>query len=862
LTALFATEFSAEAGQSAAEVVSAEGPSGAVSVVGGTWMHPDALDAVVACAKDAYRNGHRDLARSLLDPYYAELRKLTELPDNLSSGFVAVEAMRNNLLNNVDYYGHRPGWVPRLRLSSNFDLFQRIRSISCELLYYALNMEEKYHSLDNANRLAEELSAAIGNEMEESLRGLRETYTQLAEARIALMQVEASVKLKQASIDNLQKWALQDAVDRVRRQRIYRGVMKTIGGLLKAVPIGQPYLGLGADVVSAAGEFNWNNPDGVPDQIRKTFKSIGDSTDSFLEKNKDLLIKDRVQPLRDRLKLDQEKKDALEKLLPETKGALKAQEDAVAREQANIESKAVRERKRALQDLQGKFGELEQEIKDKAALNALRKHFTDDPEGKRLFDQRQEVLQKVRQLEKEIEQEQEKDRKNPPAVKPERARRLKEAQVELEKLQANLESQEGHLKDAQKATPECARALTTKEEKVKDTLSRLKGMGAGISTFGDGVASLASLSTLGTDDKEVKDLTAMILDTDKKEELQKLLAEFAGFARKQQAALAALRQNQQLITNYVASVTQNPSELNGLSQQRQTVGRALDLRTRRYLKEMQTRARDGLRWSTYNLVMAYRYEYLADVPESFYNFDKVVDQLRQLECTTTDGSGGKAWRLDKAKFKETEDTVVKNEFFGMALELLRRRQSVATQKKNDFVCRLSPEQLEVLHRSGRLVFNLVRDLQKGSFNTIDARIVDVTDVKMKLDTADPQLSLRLTFRHSGESILLGRDERYYYFCAGADDDPISWGFTYNQAGADEDKRVTKDVLVPEQDDLLNKFLTAKDEKDITYREYLPALFSDLTLTLTRGNQWDPDAIKNISQLQFTVSCSQRGEAAR
>jgi hypothetical protein len=70
------------------------------------------------------------------------------------------------------------------------------------------------------------------------------------------------------------------------------------------------------------------------------------------------------------------------------------------------------------------------------------------------------------------------------------------------------------------------------------------------------------------------------------------------------------------------------------------------------------------------------------------------------------------------------------------------------------------------------------------------------------------------------------------------------------------------VLVPEQDDLLNKFLTAKDEKDITYREYLPALFSDLTLTLTRGNQWDPDAIKNISQLQFTVSCSQRGEAAR
>ena len=51
-----------------------DGQGGEAVVEDRGWLEPDVIDAVVACARDAHRNGHRDLARTLLEPYYAQLR--------------------------------------------------------------------------------------------------------------------------------------------------------------------------------------------------------------------------------------------------------------------------------------------------------------------------------------------------------------------------------------------------------------------------------------------------------------------------------------------------------------------------------------------------------------------------------------------------------------------------------------------------------------------------------------------------------------------------------------------------------------------------------------------------------------------
>ncbi len=100
----------------------------------------------------------------------------------------------------------------------------------------------------------------------------------------------------------------------------------------------------------------------------------------------------------------------------------------------------------------------------------------------------------------------------------------------------------------------------------------------------------------------------------------------------------------------------------------------------------------------------------------------------------------------------------------------------------------------------------------------------------------------MTFRHSGESIILGRNERtkqwtYYYFRAAPGDDPIEWGFSYNPAAAEERLRIKKDQKDTERDDLVNRALEAPGGAGgtkIQYREHSPAYFSDITLFLTRG----------------------------
>ncbi|MBV9579660.1 MAG: STAS/SEC14 domain-containing protein [Chloroflexi bacterium] len=83
-----------------------------------------------------------------------------------------------------------------------------------------------------------------------------------------------------------------------------------------------------------------------------------------------------------------------------------------------------------------------------------------------------------------------------------------------------------------------------------------------------------------------------------------------------------------------------------------------------------------------------------------------------------------------------------------------------------------------------------------------------------MESNEPNLNLRIVFRHSGESILHGSDtksnqRKYYDFRAGMYDDAIDC-------------------------------------------EYLPSYFSDIALRLTRGETWEPAAIEKLSRVAFRV----------
>ena len=119
---LSAQAVSAEPGAPAGPRRGQDGPSNPPRSEPRGWLQPEIVDAVVACARDAFRNGHRDLARTLLEPYYSLLQS-DDVDEELQFRAVSIAAIRDNICSNLDYYGNPAGWLPRMRLSSNFDLF-------------------------------------------------------------------------------------------------------------------------------------------------------------------------------------------------------------------------------------------------------------------------------------------------------------------------------------------------------------------------------------------------------------------------------------------------------------------------------------------------------------------------------------------------------------------------------------------------------------------------------------------------------------------------------------------------------------------------------------------------------------------
>lgn len=849
-------------GRDAPERTAEQGPYGGFVCIDNNygWMHPDAIDAVLACAKDAYRNGHREFAASLLDPYYAELKyalkesekistikqpealtiienlQLQELPCKLP----VIEGLRIRLLNNLDFYGNPPGWLPRLNLSSNFDIFQSVRKISSKLLYYALNMEEEYERLDNRSELAGQTQQVLEEEIKISEEQLKSAFTDLTKAIQDLEKVSEFVKEKRGEIEYLQNWALQDAQQRVAEQKIFRGVMKLIGGLMSAIPVGQPYLGLAGNVTSQIGDFNWTKPEEIPNQIVGTLNGISTTTSAFLEDNKDLIVADRVKGLKDNLKGWDKNRATLEENVLQVKGSINLQEKEVQRikdswkannqKEIDENKKILEELKNYLEEEKEYFNLTEKKKKEQIAKIEHLKKWSEQDDIKAIIEYQNGVEQSITLLEESAKKEKK------AALAPNFAK-LKSYKNSV----ARLDQRVKEVKDKRQAA---AAGIKARETKIGKTVDRLQGIAEGIPAITQAVATLVAPTT--KDDPEVIELAESILRSEKKEQYDKLINEFKAQSEIQNAAMSQLGFVQQNISTSVAGITESLMQLNNLSHTRQSLDSGLDLRVKRYIKDMQERARDGLRWAIYNFVMAYRYETLADVNDTLYNLDKMVDAIRKLK-----GVENNTWKLGYDQFDEDEIKVIESEFLSIYIDCIDKRQHKESVRKNKFPVQLTEKHREFLRLNGKLTFNLVRDYDLLSFNDQEARVTDFDGLEMDLVFPDENHNFRVVLKHSGESVILN-DKRYYWFDSG-NDDPISWGFNY--VGK---KEARKDVQNPNSD-LLNKFLRASGEDiDIEYLEYYPSFFGDITLVLNPGREWKADYITKINEISFEVEYMSAG----
>ena len=320
-----------------------------------------------------------------------------------------------------------------------------------------------------------------------------------------------------------------------------------------------------------------------------------------------------------------------------------------------------------------------------------------------------------------------------------------------------------------------------------------------------------------------------------------------------------------------------------------------------------------MQWALYHFVMAFRYEFLMDVPADMLDIDYLIDQI--VKSATLDATGqpikdafGKPLTLETVSaetYAACEERVLKDFLLRIAKALIDRRQIknqpevreisspfplmgaapggavavagglVAAHALMLGVQPALPEDkflkawvartttwLEALRRDRVVWLHPVDDLKMvGDYRTRGARIraVNLREIRLDVPASRPRFEFTLRFIHSGVSLIYDTSEDgtgfdYFYFTKGPNDDSISWNFRCVWDPGERKVTFTPDKTV--EDSMILALMKAKD---LQLKPYQPALYSPLAVKLDYTLSSDPEAFPAISALNFGLQIEHTGD---
>jgi hypothetical protein len=779
------------------------------------WMHPLVVDAVIGYARDAYRAGYREDAEAALERY-ATLLSAKNLPAALIPRRIAVQGMLTNLANNLDYYGNNVGWVPRLNATNSLEFFELDRTNTSRLLYFADTLATKWDMLKRTSEAADRASTALEDEIDIAQDALLKANDDFDEALKDLRVVDADLLEAKRHFQKVYDRISAIAQHHVEVENTVKGMCKLAGGLAKVVPVGQPYLGLAGDIVGELGNFDWTDEDGaftwehVSSNFEGFGKKVGKTIDDFRDTHRDLLIKDQLQP----------GKDSLKRKIKDAKGAMKNLDNDVKDVNAQIDDQWIALRDGELVALRKRIGEIDDQLKVEPEQPALK-------EKKRTFVEELREVAKERLQSARVRLEHELTNKTAELEKKD-ADRKKVLREKVQALEKQRETKQAGI-DKLKTKEE------QREKKANEAFDAMAGIGDGIAKMGAGVSAV--FAKVDADNPKMKALmenvkTSAIFPDDVKKGYFDLLDSLEEIGAKKTRAVSKLLGVQQQIAQHTSTIADGLSDLVALGRQRQALDGVLGIEARQHLQGMRDRAKERLHAYLYEFIKAFQYQYLSDVPASFYNFDTWVDRLVALESVDAEGV---RTMPTLAKIQEIEKQVITSEYLEMARAIVLDRQKRAGASSNSYTCTLNASQLQKLLDKGHLTFNLLDDFDTNATLAMkDARIEDITLTTCTLTLAKGAGSpnLNISFEHSGTSILRDGDGQFWFFQKGATDDPIRWRYVWKPpklVGTKTVDNFEKDT-VDSRDRVLEALLKADE---IKFREHRPGLLSPVTLWINQ-----------------------------
>lgn len=791
------------------------------------WPNHLAIEPALQYARDAYLNGYRDEAREILTCY----RDVIEwVPESGRSAALAGQAteiaiLLTQLKGNLDYYGNPPGWLPRLSLMSNLQLFLEDQKNAVSLLYFSYKLEKSWAQVQNHAQLLKSTRQALSAAITLAKTNYKEGLALFESSRKELDSVQEQVQDLGRRIKALDETITKQAADKAKEQAILTGICGIASGLCKIIPVGQPFLGAAGDAVfQPLARIDLSNPNAAEEAF-KFAGGIGEGIATFVNNNRDDVLA--------------ASDTSFTKKLERIEGNFNATEEEISKINGRIET-----------EFDSKVGDYKANLEKEIA--------TLEEEAKTITDEAKKQQKKAKALSFKEELALYKNRKLDEAVV-----RLRQQLVDADThaltkaerdakdtLLTQVAALQGKKDDLAKNSATLKQKQADQQKFLGEAMTHAARIGQGVSTMAAGLTKL--VVPVDHNGPEVQAIRNNIAESAQyKAQFQGLMDSLDKLGTQKAQLMEGVERAQHTLSESCATISKSLLQSAAIGRQMQTMGNALDLEVKLYARALRQRSEERLRKSLYHVVKSYEYHMLSRVPQDFSQ-TSVIEKIKKLENDKLE-SGQPDQTLTEDDFSKIYETVFKDKFSQLGEKITDTLQRVKPSMDNQYLCTLKPAQLTQLTDTWQLKFRLVEDFGKTSGNpesAVGARIIGIVLKTLDIATADNGLSLDIEFRHSGKHLITDQAGFQYFFQIGkypieaqdgskikkwVSDQPISWRMVYNAAAGSEqitlDKQATEDQIVRH---LLREYTPGTEGDAKTLQEHRPGFTSEITLTLDGG----------------------------
>ncbi|WP_176697757.1 GumC domain-containing protein [Candidatus Nitrospira nitrosa] len=791
------------------------------------WPNHLAIEPALQYARDAYLNGYRDEAREILTCYRDVIEWVPE--DARSAALVGqateIAALLTQLKDNLDYYGNPPGWLPRLSLMSNLQLFLEDQKNAVSLLYFAYKLEKSWAQVQNHAQLLKSTRQALSAAIALAKTNYSEGLALLESSRKELATVQGQAQEIGRRVKALDETITKQAVDKAKEQAILTGICGIASGLCKVIPVGQPFLGAASDAVfQPVANIDLSNPNAAEEAF-KFAGGIGEGITTFVTNNRDDVLA--------------ASDTSFTKKLERIEGNFNATEEEISTINGQIET-----------EFDSKVGDYKANLeKEIATLEEEAKTITDEAKKKQkkakaLSFKEELALYKNRKLDEAVVRlrQQIADADTNALTKAERDAK--------DRLLTQVAALQGKKDDLAKNSIALKQKQSDQQKFLGEAMTHAARIGQGVSTMAAGLTKL--VVPVDRNSPEVQAIKNKIAESAQyKAEFQGLMDSLDKLVTQKAQLLEGVERAQHTLSESCATISKSLLQSAAIGRQMQTMGNALDLEVKLYARALRQRSEERLRKSLYHVVKSYEYHTLSRVPQDFFQ-TSMIEKIKQLEEAKL-AAGQLDQTLAENDFNQIYETVFKAKFAQLGQKITDDLQRVRPSMENRYLCTLKPAQLTQLTDTWRFTFRIVEDFAKTSGNSesvIGARIIGIALKTLDIATTDRGLSLDVEFTHSGKHLITAPGGFQYFFQIGkypieaqdgsktkqwVSDQPISWRMVYNAAAGSQtitlDEQAKDDQIVQF---LLREYKPGTESDAKMLQEHRPGFTSEITLTLDGG----------------------------